>query len=156
MAVMSLGAIKMSYSSFLRGPTTATAAVETHDVVLERRDGVDLVLTTVERAAANDDALGLGALMLRSICRSNPDMVAAALEEQLPWLAWLPPQDRVACTTELVTDLAAGASLHLFARFHADLVAWRHTAEAWADPTVADRLSGEFHGAGDPVERPTT
>lgn len=76
-------------------------------MVLERRDGVDLVLTTMERAAGNDEALGLGALMLRSICRSNPDMVAAALEEQLPWLAWLPPHDRAACTTALMTDLVA-------------------------------------------------
>lgn len=146
--------LKMSYSGFLRGPTTVTEAVEQDDVLLERRDGVDLVLTTVSRADLNDEALMLGAVALRSISKSHPELVAEALEEHLPWIAWLPVDDRALCTTELIADLAASATVHSFARLHHDIVAWRHTAEAWSDPVVADRLMRSIETHTDDVERP--
>ncbi len=151
---MANAATKMSYSGFLRGPTVATDAVESGDVLLERRDGVDLVLTTVTRVSANDEALSLGAVTLRALSRSNPTIVAAALAEQLPWLTWLPDADRLACTTELVNDLAASAALHTFTKFHHDLVAWKHTAEVWSDPELARRLAGTYDGDGGEVARP--
>ncbi len=151
---MSNVAAKMSYSGFLRGPTVATDAVERGDVLLERRDGVDLVLTTVTRVDANDEALSLGAVTLRVLSQSNPTMVASALAEQLPWLSWLPDADRLACTTELINDLAASAALHNFTKFHHDLVAWKHTAEVWSDPELARRLSGSFAGDAGKVARP--
>nr|MDT0663294.1 hypothetical protein [Micromonospora sp. DSM 115978] len=81
-----------------------------------------------------------------------PEVAEGLLVEELPWLAWLPDQERRRCVRELCADLAAGTdSGTSFAR---NLASWRSTAEAWADPTLARDLQGPFDGCGSTVDRP--
>lgn len=149
-----MAAKRFSYSAFLRGPSTVLPAVELADIVLERRDGTDLVLSTVTRAAALQEGLHVGSAALRGIARLHPDLLAAALRTELAWVAWLPEADQVACMRELTDDLAASVGTESFVRFHNDLTAWRHTAEVWADPDLAACLAADFDGDVGVVPRP--
>lgn len=145
---------RTTYSGFLRGPSEVLPRLSYGDVLLERRDGEDLVLTTATRAAAFLEGLNVGVTALRHLAKSHHDLLAEVLTEELPWLRWLPEADRSACVRELVDDLAASIEVENFSRFHLDLTAWRHTAEVWADPELADRLTGDFVGDGGNVHRP--
>ena len=147
-------AARFTYSAFLRGPSDILPALERGDVVLERRDGVDLVLSTTDRANATHDGLDVGAATLAQIAVDHPEVLANAFEARLPWMSWLPVADRRACIDELVGDLVAGVDLDNFARFTHDLNAWRNTAEVWSDPNLAARLQGEFIGDIGEVPRP--
>ena len=65
-------AARFTYSAFLRGPSDILPALERGDVVLERRDGVDLVLSTTDRANASHDGLDVGAATLAQIAIDHP------------------------------------------------------------------------------------
>jgi hypothetical protein len=145
---------RFPYSGFLRGPGAVLPAVEVADVVLERRDGDNLVLSTVSRVAAMREGFDIGAGTLRSMARRHVELLAEALRDEQPWISWLPEDDQVACVRELTDGLAASLDSGSFVRFHNDLVAWRDTAEAWADPDLAVRLGGSFAGDAGEVRRP--
>lgn len=145
---------RVAYSGFLRGPGDVLPKVEVEDVVLERRDGVDLVLSTVPRVEAVREGLDVGVDLLRAVARDHADLLAEALREDQPWITWLPADDQVACVRELTADLAASIDTGSFVRFHDDLVAWRHTAEVWADPDLAAALQGDLAGGAGSVARP--
>ena len=144
----------VTYSGFLRGSSEVLPRLAAGDIVLERRDGEDLVLSTVSRSNAFREGLGVGVTALRHLARTHREVLAGVLAEDLPWIAWLPEGDRATCVRELVDDLAASIEVENFTRFHQDLVAWRHTAEVWADPALAERLQGDFAGDGGEVPRP--
>jgi len=145
----------VTYSGFLRGPSDVLPKVERADVVLERRDGEDLVLSTMRRATAFREGLNIGITALRHLAHTHQDLLGELLGKALPWMVWLPDAERRACAEELIGDLAASVEVDNFARFHQDLVAWQHTAEVWADPNVAARLQEDFAGVDDEVLRPT-
>lgn len=142
-----------SYSGFLRGPSEILPALEVGDVLLERRDGDDLVLSTRTRSVALHEGLGVGASALRSIARVHMDVLREALADELPWLRWLPEEDQATCLRELTDDLAAGVDTDSFVRFQMDLAAWRNTAQVWADPVLAERLQSDFQRDAGRVER---
>lgn len=152
--VMRMPGTRVTYSGFLRGPSDVLPRVAVGDVVLERRDGENLLLSTEDRTVAFREGLDFGATALRQIAREHPGVLADTLRESLPWLGWLPDEDRTACIRELLDDLAASAAVENFTRFHADLVAWRSTAEVWADPALAERLQADFEGDVGEVKRP--
>lgn len=145
---------RTTYSGFLRGPSEVLPRLETGDVLLERRDGEDLILTTAGRAEAFREGLELGVAALRSLALTRRDVLAEVLVANLPWLQWLPDEDRIVCVDELVNDLAASVEVENFTRFHQDLVAWLHTAEAWSDPALAERLRTDLSGDAGEVVRP--
>jgi hypothetical protein len=79
------------------------------------------------------------------------DRFAAALAATLPWVAFLPEQDREAFAIEAADTLRACASIGRFTAF-ADLIEdWRNTAEVWSDPALASSLSGEV---AEPLDMP--
>ncbi len=146
----------VSYSEFLRSSSSTVARLNAGDIVLERRDGEDLLLTTLGRSAALKEGLGFGADVLRRLANQDRELLSDLLVDQLPWLRWLPEPDRTECVRELVDDLAASVDTDNFIRFHQDLVAWRNTAEVWSDPARAEQLAGPFGEHGGEVERPNT
>lgn len=144
------------YSAFLRGPGAVLPSVEDGDVVLERRDGGDLVLTAGARFEARREGMALATRILRHLARTDPARAAELVGEELPWLRWLPDEDRAACVGELLADLAAGADTGSLEPFGRSLAAWRATAEVWADPELARRLLAERAGDGAEINRPST
>jgi hypothetical protein len=143
-----------SYSAFLRGPSQVLPSLDDADVILERRDEENLVLMRSERFEAGLESVQIAARALAVINRRHPDLAAEVLAEELPWLQWLPAQERPECVAELLKHLTAGADTGLLLPFSRALSSWRSTAEVWSDPALARRLQGPFDGDGPDVARP--
>ena len=103
-----------SYSSFLRGPSQVLPSLADADVILERRHEENLVLSRAERFDAVTLGLRIAARSLAILARRHRDLAEAALAEELPWLTWLPAEERPSCVRELLADLVAGADTGLF------------------------------------------
>jgi hypothetical protein len=146
----------VNYSDFLRKPTSVLPALGDGDVILERRgDEEDLSLTRRASRQAELDALRFAARSLRVLSRANRALAEEAFAEELPWLAWLPAEERPQAIAELLDDLLAGADTGRFTPFAANLVAWKHTAEVHTDPALARHLAGPFEATEfTEVERP--
>jgi hypothetical protein len=142
------------YSAFLRGPSRVLPALADADVVLERRDEENLVLMRAERFEATVTGMRIAARLLATLARRDRALAEELLAEELTWLTWLPPAERLACVAELLTDLVAGTDTGLLTPFARNLVSWRSTAEAWSDPHLARQLQGPFEGDGSVIDRP--
>ena len=142
------------YSAFLRGPSHVLPSLADADVILERRDEENLVLMRAERFDAVAAGLRIAARSLALLARRQRDLAEELLAEELPWLTWLPPEERVACVRELLADLVAGADTGLLTPFARNLASWRSTAEAWTDPGLARDLQGPFDGDGPVIDKP--
>ncbi|GAA3377939.1 hypothetical protein GCM10020367_55580 [Streptomyces sannanensis] len=143
-----------SYSAFLRGPAKVLPSLDDADVILERRDEENLVLMRAERFEATADSLRVAARALAVLARRDRDLAQELLAQELPWMHWLPAEERAECVRELLADLAAGAETGLLLPFARNLASWRTTAEVWSDPQLAHELQGPFPGDGPELNRP--
>ncbi|MBF6190470.1 MULTISPECIES: hypothetical protein [Nocardia] len=145
------------FSDLIRKQTSVFPALDDADVILERRDAENLVLSRSERFEAKEAATRLLARTLAIIARSNRSLAEEVFAEELPWLKWLPETGRTEAVSELLDQLIAGADTGLFIPFARDLAAWRSTAEIYAQPELARRLTGPFDPADfTEVTRPGT
>lgn len=142
------------YSTFLRSPSQVAPALDTMDVILERRDDENLVLMRAGRFEASQTGLRLLARSLAIVARNHRDLAEEALREELPWLHWLPENEQADCIKELLADLMAGADTGHLIPFAQDYWSWKSTAEVWSDPELVERITGPFAGDGGEVKRP--
>ncbi len=149
-----MAVVEVPYSSFLRGPSAVLPALERGDVLLDRRDAENLVMMRAGRYRAAMRGMSLASAMVRDLAKKDAAPAARLLAEQLPWLAWMPKPEQQACLSEILTHLAAGAETGTFEPFARALAEWEHTAEVWADPKLARRLSSELLGDGNAIPRP--
>ncbi len=91
---------------------------------------------------------------LMALVKYDRSLAEDILAEQLPWLHWLPPDERDDCMKDLLAHLAAGADTDSLMPFARALAAWQSTAEVWSDPELAERLSTDFSGTGTTIDRP--
>ncbi|MFF3227770.1 hypothetical protein ACFYV7_33590 [Nocardia suismassiliense] len=132
------------FSDLIRKQTSVFPALDDADVILERRDAENLVLSRSERFEAKETAIRLLARTIAIIAKTNRSLAEEVFSEELPWLKWLPDTGRTEAVNELLDHLIAGADTGLFTPFARDLVAWRHTAEIYAQPELARRLADPF------------
>ncbi len=90
--------------------------------------------------------------MMRSLAKEDPERVEGVLAEQLPWVTWLPQAELADCLAEILSQLAAGAETGSFEPFTRAVTEWSHTAEVWADPELAKRLTSDFAGDGPEID----
>jgi hypothetical protein len=140
------------FSTFQRHQTSLFEALDDADVILERRGAENLVLMRGIRFQAMADGLRLLARSMSLVARANRSMAEEVFADELPWVTWLPPEERAQCTRELLDDLIAGADTGLFIPFARNLAAWKSTAEVWSDPALARRLQGPFDDPAESVE----
>lgn len=145
---------EVSYSAFLRGPGEVLPALDHGDVLLDRRDGEPLVLSRARRYRSGLQGVALTARIIRNLVKEHTELAESLLEAELPWIRWMPRSEQIDCVSEILANLAAGADTGTFEPFARSLSEWEHTAEVWADPDLAKRLSAEFRGDGDEITRP--
>ncbi|SDN45953.1 hypothetical protein [Allokutzneria albata] len=150
-----MGTNRFPYSDFLRGPSKVLPALESTDVVLERRDDENLVLTRQERFDATQKSMVVAAHALQALLVRAPELAEDLLAEQLSWLHWLPADERADCMKDLLAHLMAGADTGNLLPFARAMAAWQSTAEVWSDPELATRLRSSFAGDGDGLDRPS-
>ncbi|GAA0488230.1 hypothetical protein [Streptomyces olivaceiscleroticus] len=118
---------------------------ETPRLLLHRRDGEDLVLTTATRAEQDRTVVSAATRMLAAFARREPGSVELLLDilpEAFPWVRFLPEPDIHAFAVELVDTMRAADSVDNSASVAQLLVAWQHTAEAHSDPELLAALTG--------------
>jgi hypothetical protein len=125
---------------------------ESPRLVLHRRDGEDLVLTTAARAEQDRTVVSAATRMLAAMARRDPDstqLLLDVLPEAFPWVRFLPEADLHAFAVELVDTMRAAEPLDNSASVAQLLVAWQHTAEVYSDPELLAALTrdhGEDYG----------
>jgi hypothetical protein len=146
-----MAAEHFSFSTFLRNPKTVTAVLDRGDVLIERRNGGDFMLRTVEREQRERRAIGF---LSWALAHSSVDQVVARLGSEdgpFPWVRYLPERDRELFLRDLAEALRTSAELGSYAAFDLTLEQWRHSAEIWADPEAAEALTAPVN---EPLDRP--
>jgi len=147
--------IERSFSDLLRHPKDVTSEVENSDVLLRRRDEPDLRLSRADREAERAEAFGALARAFRNLAVHNPGALGDALGDAFGWLEFLPRADRRRFADEFAHVVTAAAQLDNYAPLGQLVREWRATAEVYADPKLARRLSQPIEAVGDAVPLPT-
>jgi hypothetical protein len=118
----------------------------------------DLVLTTADRADEESELADVTVRILRAVL-GNPVLrsqyLLDVLPQVFPWVAFLPPEDRIGFAQELVDVMDASSELGVPAPVLTLIAQWRNTAEVWADPELLAVLRSPDKGDFGPVPEPT-
>ncbi|GAA3222864.1 hypothetical protein [Actinocorallia longicatena] len=150
------------FSALDKDRTTVLHEVDDTDVLLERRDASNVFLVSEARYTAGRGQLreALAQLLtaarsLRVVARANVALAEEALAEDLPWLEWLPADERRTAVRELLLHMIAGASTGDLTPYARARRSWESTAIAWSDPETARVLQNPFdETAGEEIGRP--
>jgi hypothetical protein len=121
---------------------------ESPRLLLHRRDGEDLVLTTAARAEQDQTVVSAATRMLTALARREPgsmELLLDILPDAFPWVRFLPKTDVHAFAVELVDTMRAADSVGNSASVAQMLIAWQHTAEVHSDPDLLAALTRD-HG----------
>jgi hypothetical protein len=117
---------------------------ESPRLLLHRRDGEDLVLTTAARAEQDQTVVSAATRMLAAMARREPgsmELLLDILPDAFPWVRFLPKADVHAFAVELVDTMRAADSVGNSASVAQLLIAWQHTAEIHSDPELLAALT---------------
>ncbi|MGH4029611.1 hypothetical protein ACQB60_11820 [Actinomycetota bacterium Odt1-20B] len=126
-------------------------------LVLHRRDGEDLVLTTAARAEQDQTVVSAATRMLVAMARREPgsmELLLDILPEAFPWVRFLPEADVHAFAVELVDTMRAADSVANSASVAQLLIAWQHTAEVHSDPDLLAALTRDHDADYGPAPDP--
>lgn len=125
-------------------------------LVLQQRAGRPAwLLETESSARALESAMDFLASALSVIAHDDtlstrfPDALASGL----PWMSFLPEEDRARFAREAADMLRACAAVGRYAAFSTLIEEWRATAAVWSDPALARSLNAPIdEPLGDPVD----
>ena len=135
--------IERNLSDFLRKSGDVLRDVEDHDVLLRRRDGADLLLVRADREAVVRNTVGLSSGFLSWFARAHAHDLVVGLPEVLPWLRFIPENDRETFSRDFVQTLEACISLESFDRLDVLLHQWQDTAYVWSRPELLHALRSD-------------
>ena len=128
-------------------------------LVLHRRDAEDLVITTAERAAADNAVVRDTTRLFREMMRKDPMVMTLAVQvlpSVFPWVRHLPEDAWPEFAAEWLETLSAAGELDNGAAVETVVAAWRYTAEIYSDPELLALATREYHEDDDygPVPPP--
>ncbi|MGH3244976.1 MAG: DUF6247 family protein [Trebonia sp.] len=128
-------------------------------LVLHRRDAEDLVITTADRAAADNAVVRDTTRLFREMIRMDPMVMTLAVQvlpTVFPWVRHLNDEERQEFAAEWLEALSAAGDLDNGAAVEGLVAAWQHTAEIIADPELYALAMREYDDADDygPVPPP--
>jgi hypothetical protein len=159
MKVMTVAA-EVNLSDLLNKPKATLALLDTNrHLVLRRRDAEDLVLTTAERATADNAVVRDTTALFAEMMRRDPMVMTLAVQvlpAVFPWVRHLPDDDaRREFAAEWLDTLSAAADMGNNAAVEGLVAGWRSTAEIYADPELFAILTRELDDIDyGPVPRP--
>jgi hypothetical protein len=129
-----------TFSAMLRESGEVLREVDKHDVLLHRRDGADVMLVRADREAGVRESLGATAQLLSLLPDDVLREYVPELTRKMPWLRFLPPDDRVTFVRELVEAAEACVAVGVFDPMGRLLDEWHATAAVWASPAAVESL----------------
>ncbi|MHA7960651.1 hypothetical protein ACX9I7_23110 [Streptomyces sp. L500] len=155
---MSAENVAVNFSELVnKNKQTLARLKESPRLLLHRRDGEDLVLTTAARAEQDRTVVSAATRMLAAMARREPgsmELLLDVLPDAFPWVRFLPEPDVHAFAVELVDTMRAADSINNSAAVAQMLTAWEHTAEAHSDPDVRTALTVDHEADYGPVPSP--
>jgi hypothetical protein len=156
---MNATAAVQTVTEFTRNPDKLLKTIDRGDIILRRTKGKPAIRLTLasrrEEETAGVDMLSRALTELIRSLQPSMEMVVAALEQQNPWVRFLPPEERQKFAQEFLDTIAACASISNFSRLYEAVHAWKSTAEIYADPELLARLREPAPaGSRKPVARP--
>jgi hypothetical protein len=153
---------EVNFSDLLQRPNETVEKLKSsrrHALRVHRRGTEDdLVLSTVQQAADEQEVVDLAVRVLRAVM-SDPVLRSQTLLDVLPrifpWSMFLPPEDRIGFAQELVDTMDASSELGVSAPVLTLIAQWRNTADVWADPELLGVLRSPREDGLGPVPRPT-
>ncbi|MGW8946112.1 hypothetical protein [Streptomyces koyangensis] len=140
-----------------RNRRTLARLEDSRTLLLRRRDGEDLVLTTASRAEQDRTVVSAATRMLLAMARREPgsmELLLDLLPDAFPWVRFLPEADLHAFAVELVDTMRAADSVGNNASVAQLLVEWQHTAEVHSDPELLAALTRDHGDDYGPVPDP--
>ena len=143
-------------TEFLRDPNAVVDRLEQTDVVLHRLNADDLRLSLESRSEAVATSVGFLGRVFRAaladdVVRKRLRLAAAGI----PWLSFLPEQEREEFLDEFFRVAEASAELGVMAPLGQLLREWQATAAIYADPALASELRRPLPGDGGDVPAPS-
>ncbi|MGW4457738.1 hypothetical protein ACWEJQ_16300 [Streptomyces albidoflavus] len=150
---MSTDGASVHFSELVNRNRRTLARLEgSRSLLIRRRDGEDLVLTTASRAEQDRTVVSAATRMLMAMARREPgsmELLLDLLPDAFPWVRFLSEADLHAFAVELVDTMRAADSVGNNASVAQLLVEWQHTAEVHSDPELLAALTtdhGEDYG----------
>src|SRR5215218_8722794 len=106
---MTSATLERNLSDFLRKSGDVLEEVDHHDVLLRRRDGHDVLLVRADREQTIREAVDLSSALLARMAREHTAELAETLSEVLPWIEFLPEDDRREFAAEFIATARACA-----------------------------------------------
>ena len=137
-------------SDLLNKPKATLARLaSSRRLLLHRRDAEDLVITTAERAAADNAVVRDTTRLFREMVRKDPIVMTLAVQvlpAVFPWVRYLPEEARKEFAAEWLDALSAAGELDNGAAVEGLVAEWRSTAEIYADPELFAILTRDLDG----------
>jgi len=141
------------FSTLTRKQSRVLSEVAVRDVMLERRDGPNLMLVDADRELNMRGAVGTIAQMVALLPSDARSGYADQLAERIPWIRALPHEDRVQLVGEFVEQAQRCSELGDFAPLGRILHHWRNTALIYENPEIRALIDAE-QDVDIPVTRP--
>jgi hypothetical protein len=137
-------------SDLLNKPKATLARLaSSRRLLLHRRDAEDLVITTAQRAAADNAVVRDTTRLFREMVRKDPIVMTLAVQvlpAVFPWVRYLPEEARKEFAAEWLDALSAAGELDNGAAVEGLVAEWRSTAEIYADPELFAFLTRDLDG----------
>lgn len=138
----------------LRSPNEVAAATANGGVLLTRRDGDDLVLSSARTEQRNRSGLEFAASVVAAAVADWPGSFAHRLHQPFPWMTFLTEAEQEQFAADLVSVARACAALGRFEQLALTVRQWKSTSEAYASGITANGSEIEWLDAPSAVERP--
>ncbi len=132
-----MGMVKRNFSDMLRHSGQVVELTEQgQDVLLERRDGADLMLVEAERETGMRESLRTAAAFLLAALETEPSrqLVSERASDRVPWLRLLPEEYHAEFLREYAEVVEAAVHTGAFAAVSQLERNWMTTARLYGDP----------------------
>lgn len=150
-----------NFSELINKPKDTVARLQDNarkGLLLHRRDGEDLYLTTAERAGQVSEVVGSQARIFVAMMKDDPqavEILTRVFPEAFPWVRFMPADAVREFLMEYVETARAAAELQTVAPLGPLIASWKATAEVYSDPELAKRLLEPTEGDFGVAEEPT-
>ena len=143
---------KHTFSYLLRNSGDVLSEVEHADVLLDRRDGADLLLVTESREDSIRDSLDITVRALAAVfaTRELRSVALDAFVESHPWVSWLSPADREEFIDTFILTAKACRSTGGYGPLEKFLNRWKVSAQIVHTPKLSALLTAD-RGEDEPV-----
>lgn len=146
---------KPTISDFLRASGRLIDRAEEQDVPLRRRDGPDLVVTTVERMALMAQTIELLARATIEMVEDQPARVAEAIKVALPWTGALAEDERVRLARDVARAAAVAVTIGDHEGLRAAMSRWKRVGFARSADAAPRRADERPVSIPDDIDDPT-